>query len=188
MDSNPYAAPLAADAPPLLSDSDVRESIRKQHLSHEASVKSIGTLYLLGFIFLLLGGIGQIFAALAGSGTDRTAMGWILAIALLVLAAVQFWLGQGLRKLKRGARGVAAVFAGIGLIGFPIGTIISAYILYLLLSEKGKMVFSPEYQEIIAATPHIRYKTSIVVWIILGIFLLLIVLGLAAAFLSAARR
>ncbi|PAW69614.1 MAG: hypothetical protein B9S38_09450 [Verrucomicrobiia bacterium Tous-C4TDCM] len=75
--------------------------------------------------------------------------------------------------------------AGISLIGFPIGTLIGAYILYLLLGAKGKMVFSPEYQAVIAQTPHIRYRTSKVVWILLGLVLLIIVFGLVALFIKA---
>ena len=35
------------------------------------------------------------------------------------------------------------------------------------------MVFSDEYKNIIAATPHIKYRTSIIVWIGLIIVLLL---------------
>ena len=73
---------------------------------------------------------------------------------------------------------IAIVLSAIGLLGFPIGTLISAYFLYLLVSEKGKVVFSDEYKEVIRKTPHIRYKTSIVVWIFLGLLLLLIGLGL----------
>jgi hypothetical protein len=36
------------------------------------------------------------------------------------------------------------------------------------------MVFSEEYQTIIAQTPHIKYRTSILVWILLFIVLLAI--------------
>ena len=47
------------------------------------------------------------------------------------------------------------------------------------------MVFSPEYQAVIAQTPHIRYRTSKVVWILLGLVLLIIVFGLVALFIKA---
>jgi hypothetical protein len=47
------------------------------------------------------------------------------------------------------------VLSGIGLLGFPIGTLINGYILYLFLSKKGRTVFAPEYQEVIEATPHV---------------------------------
>lgn len=77
------------------------------------------------------------------------------------------------------------MIAGISLIGFPVGTLIGAYILYLLLGANGKVVFSPEYQAVIAQTPQIRYRTSKVVWILLGLVLLIIVFGLVALFIKA---
>lgn len=43
------------------------------------------------------------------------------------------------------------------------------------------MVFSPYYKEIISQTPHIKYKTSIVVWIFLGLLLALLGLGIVGA-------
>jgi hypothetical protein len=76
--------------------------------------------------------------------------------------------------------------SAIGLIGFPIGTIINGYILYLLVSKKGSTIFSPEYKEIIALTPGVKYKTSVVVWVVLGIFLLIIGVVVAGAIWGAA--
>jgi hypothetical protein len=37
---------------------------------------------------------------------------------------------------------------------------------------------------VIAQTPHIRYRTSKVVWIALGLLLLIIVLGIVASFMA----
>ena len=51
------------------------------------------------------------------------------------------------------------------------------YILYLLLSKEGTVVFSDHYKQVIAQTPHIQYKTSVIVWILL--LLVLTLLGLA---------
>ena len=47
-----------------------------------------------------------------------------------------------------------------------------------MLSEKGQIVFSDEYRRVIEQTPHIVYKTSVVVWILL---LALIGFGIVAA-------
>ena len=46
------------------------------------------------------------------------------------------------------------------------------------------MVYSPQYKEIVQATPHIRYKTSIIVWILLFILLGLIAFGIIATLVS----
>jgi hypothetical protein len=156
--------------------SNAAEDIRNEHIKHEASVKSVGVLYFIGaFIMILLGGIMLI--ATAGLGV-------LEALVLVCLAGFQFATGLALRRLKRWARIVAGIFSGVGLLGFPLGTIINGFILYLLFSKKGKMVFSPEYQEVIAQTPHIKYRTSIVVWIALGILLLLVLLGVVGIFLG----
>jgi lipopolysaccharide/colanic/teichoic acid biosynthesis glycosyltransferase len=53
------------------------------------------------------------------------------------------------------------------------------------------MVFSPEYQQIIEITPNVRYKTSKVVWIVLGVLglviIALIVLAIVVAVAGATK-
>jgi hypothetical protein len=93
----------------------------------------------------------------------------------LVLGALSIFVGRGIRALRPWARTTAIVLSCIGLLGFPVGTVIHGYILYLLLSQKGKRIFEPDYPEIVAATPDIKYRTSVVVWIVLGLLLLLTV-------------
>ncbi len=99
---------------------------------------------------------------------------------LLALGIAQFIVGAAVRKLKLWSRIGVGILSGIGLLGFPIGTLISGYILFLVFGKKGKMVFSAPYKDIIAATPHVKYKTSKVVWIILGVVLAVIALGIVA--------
>ena len=64
MSENPYAAPLvdAFVAPPVGA-----EAMRQQYLSHEASVKSIGTLYMLGAIFFIPIGLGLVAMTISGA-------------------------------------------------------------------------------------------------------------------------
>lgn len=170
---NPYATP---DSDPLATTSEV-DKIRKDHLNHEASIKSIGILYLLsGPIFVVLG----ILPVFGGVSVDVLEV--VLSITFVVLGLAQIWTGEKLRKLSSRARIPAAIFAGIGLLGFPLGTIVGIYFLYLLLGKKGRMVLSEPYREVIAATPHIRYKTSIVVWILLALLVVAVVVGAAAVF------
>ncbi len=150
--------------------------IRTKHINHEAGVKSIGTLYYLGAIGVIVAGFAGLFTGAVlfpGFGKDGMA-GMIFAVFLLALGGLQFWLARGLRGLKSWARIPTGVLAVLGLLGFPFGTLINAYILYLLFSKKGNMVFSDEYQGVIAATPEIKAKTSIIVWIFLGLLVLLV--------------
>jgi hypothetical protein len=136
-------------------------------------VKSIGTLYLLGAFLLVLIGLSTAVTSLA---VGELSFGLLVGATYAALGMLQGFVGYGVRRLQRWARIGAIIFSVMGLLALPIGTLISAYFLYLLLSEKGRIVFSDEYQRVIEQTPHMRYKTSLVVWIVL----VLIVLAIAA--------
>lgn len=196
MSENPYQAPEAFEIPSL-PDGYIQQGaaeIRRAHIKHEASIKSIGLLYGLGTIVLTISAFSIIVSAVdqfARSGGAADVGGWVATLAtgivFILLATMLGTAAYGIRGLKPWARIVAIILSAIGLLAIPIGTILSAYILYLLLSKKGSMIFSPQYKEIIAATPEVKYKTSIIVWIVLGLFLLLIVAGLLFAAFQPSR-
>ena len=134
---------------------------------------------------MVLGGVavavGSVFAS-SGSRAQGDVVG-MLVVGLLVaaLGVGQFWVGRGLRRLESWARTVSAILCGIGLLGFPVGTLINGYILYLLWSAKGKTIFTAEYRSVVEQTPHMKYKTSVVVWVVLGVLVLLVLAGIFAA-------
>lgn len=185
MENNPYAAPAASlDYTP--DRSHEAEAIRRDHIKHEASVKGIGSLWLIGSVFFVLAAIGGLFASGAAE-IGGAAMG--ISGLLLLLGILGLWVAFGIRRLNPAARIVGGILTGISVVlsvfSLPqsvIGLLINAYILSILFSKKGSMIFSPGYKDIIAVTPHIKYKTPLIVWILLGLFILLIVGGLAAAF------
>jgi len=138
-------------------------------------------LYYLGGFLILVASLWLLFTPTNGPApTEMT----LLVVLLPVLAIAQLFTAYGLRKLKSWARISTGFISGIGLIGFPTGTLINAYILYLVFSAKGRMVFSEEYREVIAQTPHIKYKTSTIVWILLFILLAFIALGIGVALIG----
>ena len=96
------------------------------------------------------------------------------------LAVLMFFTARGLRRLQPWSRIPSGILSTIGLLGFPIGTLINGYILYLLFSRKGNVVFSPEYRDIIDRTPHIKYKTSLVVKVLAAVLLAVFLLGIIA--------
>jgi len=155
--------------------------LRQAHIKHEASVKSIGLLYYLGGTALALMGVAQVASVFDGKA-DPTPL--ILAVFFFAFAAAQFVAGVGVRRLQAWARIPVGIISGIGLLGIPIGTLVNGYILYLVFSKKGAMLFTPEYHEAIARTPHIRYRTSIVVWILLVLVIFVILALIAAATFS----
>jgi hypothetical protein len=161
-------------------DQNTAERIRLEHIKHEASLKSVGFLYFLGAPFVLLAGVIGISSP---ASTSRI----LPSMLFLGLVALQLWGGIGLRRLQPWARIPSGILSGIGLLGFPIGTLISGYILYLLFSKKGATVFSEDYKRIIAETPHIKYRTSIVLWILLVLLLVLIGAGVLLPYLALRR-
>lgn len=173
-DINPYAAPTA---PYVEGDGKggTAEGVRRAHISHEASVKSIGLLYLLGAVLVIFMSVMLLGAALSAAAPNTGDPAF--AVFLLVLGLGQGAVGIGLRRLKKWTRIPVGLLSGIGLLAVPLGTLINGYILYLVFSAKGRTVFSDEYKTIIQQTPHVQYKTSIVVWIFLA--LLVGVIGLA---------
>jgi hypothetical protein len=190
--SNPFAAPqsdLNAVVPEVVSPPDA-EAIRRELIGHEVSAKSIGTLYYLGAIltglFAVVGATVLTISFLAGDGPGSAGSGETVIIGGVVffygvLSAISFILARGLRRLNPRVRVPTGILCAIGLLAFPLGTLINAYFLYLLFSKKGRRVFSPEYREIIRQTPHIRYQTSIIVWIALFLLLALIAAAIVAA-------
>jgi hypothetical protein len=172
---NPYAAPQANIE--RAERDGAAELVRREHLHTEVSIQAVGRLYLLGCILILLAFSGIFIASFASMRNGNVSLISFAGSALGALAVCAAYgaAGFGLRKFRPWARIVATIIAVIGLIGFPIGTIISGYILYLMWNGKGRTIFTAAYQDVIAATPHVKYKTSIVVWIILGIVLLLLV-------------
>lgn len=153
------------------------EEMRNRYLKHEASVRSVGSLYYLGGGMLIMVALGSLLGA--SSGRD-TAVSVIVGVIFLVFGTTQIWTAYGLRRLQSWARVPVGIMSGLGLLGFPLGTLINGYILYLVFSEKGGVVFSPDYRAVIAQTPHIKYKMSALVWILVGIIVLVLIGALVA--------
>jgi hypothetical protein len=177
--SNPYSAPKARVDDVGAGEIEHADEIRREYLKHEAGIRSAGSLYGLYALCLLLATLIFVVSAITGADPQTPRA---VGIIMTVLCGGFFWLfyklASGLRAMKRWTRIPVAVLSGVGLLGFPAGTLINGYIMWLVLSKKGNYVLSPEYEEIVAATPHIKHKISIVIWILL-VLLLGIILAIA---------
>lgn len=173
--------PLLSTATSPLGDAD---AVRNAHLKHEASIQSVGFLYYLGGGALLSASIALLIGGISTTGDSaESGVGVIVVICVLgFLGCIQLWTAHGLRRLKPSARIPATLLSCLGLLGFPVGTLINGYILYLLHSKQGRTVMTAEYAQVIAQTPHIKYKTSIILWLFLGLVVALLVLGLIGHF------
>lgn len=183
--ANPYAPPRAHVQDVSGADSEAEE-IRREHIKHETSVRAIGLLYYLSGGVMLVLSIAMLGGSFSGTALQGLTVG--LGVLYLGLGALMLVVARGVRKLAPWARIATIVLAAIGLLGFPVGTLFNAYILYLVLSKKGKRIFEDDYRDIIEATPHIKYRTSIIVWIVLGIVVLGLVGLIAAVSLESFRN
>ena len=210
MSDNPYAPSGSSYGDASLDanfDLSQAELIRKSHLSHEANIQGFGCLYTLGGILGILGaifyiGIGifvmaggvvseELASMVFGANGDPMVAGittTLVGVVFLAIAVAQLFAGRSMQTLNPSGKILAIVVAAIGMLQFPCGTLISGYLLYLLVSAKGRTVFSSAYKEVMQATPHIRYRTSIIVWIFLFLLIGVILLGVVGVIIGALSR
>ena len=150
------------------------ERIRNEYLNHEASVRSVGPIYFIIAALFIASGLDLLKKGSAGG-----------LLVLLIAAGLHGYAAVKIRKLDPSARPWVGVLSGLVLLVFPVGTVISAYILYLVFSKKGKFVMSEEYVAIMERTPGIRYRASKVIRVLLWIVLGLILMGAIGAILGA---
>ncbi|WP_295882309.1 serine/threonine-protein kinase [uncultured Thiohalocapsa sp.] len=174
---DPYAPP-AADLVGGGSGAAVR--LRREYLSHEASVRSVRLLYYLGGGLMVLTALMMLMAG----AVDGEGAGVVAALFFGALAMLDFYIASGIDQLRPWARNVATIFSVIGLLSFPVGTLLNGYILYLFYSDKGQCVFSERYRRAVAATPQIKYETPLLVKVIGALLLGVLILGIIAAALA----
>lgn len=173
MEANPYEAPAARVADPVVTGV---EAERTAHLRHEARLQSVGWLYWLAALGLIaLAVVSQVFK---GRG-DAESMSF-LAVEL-VLTLIAAGVGWGFRSLAAWVRIPGSVLSGLGLLLFPFGTIVHGYILWLMWCAKGRRVLSPAWAEVRRQTPDLRYRRSVGDWIAL-VVIVGVPLGLLALF------
>lgn len=175
--ANPFRAPdvtetvkaIPADAAELAKAIQIRE----EHLRHETSLKSIGALFLLVGAFFGIAGLYYLFEA-----TQRRANLPIAAVVpLLGLMLLFVTTGIYVRLLSRWAWLPLGAILFLGLLLFPLGTLINGYVIYLFLCRKGRTVFAPSYHRVILLTPQLEYRTSPVLLAMLAMVAILIIVG-----------
>jgi len=174
---NPYAPPQAQRA----MDESSPEAVRRAHLRHESEIKGVGLLYgLFGLLMLI--------PLLLSLGEGLWSRDFSLVLFVLLIVASALALAFGLRRLAPWARVPVAFLsflAGVMSILSIVGPLVNGYILWLMLSAKGRKVMSPEYQWIVDMTPEVKHRTSCVTLVII-LFLLLVVGSIFLALLAPA--
>lgn len=200
---NPYAPPRAEPEAPLFvlgDDLPEAEAIRGLHLSHEASIRSLGSLHYLGAGFGVIGCLALGAVAFGGGMRMPPLLGAAVIAVYAIVAVVNAALGYGLRSLQSWARWTETTFSALGIAfsalctvaGLAMGILpgvvfyvfcvfFQSYILYLLVSRKGSVVFSEQYKEIIRRTPYLKYQTTLIVKVAVVILVSLVALSAMSA-------
>ena len=125
----------------------------------EQHVKVVGVLYIvlgtMGVIaalicLMILGGAAGIVGIVAQEEPDACiavpilgAVGLGLFLFLLVLSAPGIIAGVGLLQLRPWARIVTIILSALNLMNIPIGTLVGAYGLWVMLSADTEKLFNP---------------------------------------------
>ncbi len=113
-------------------------------------VTLIAVWYFLNAFFILLSFCALIAIPVSGAFSDindQTGLFWAtagvicLAIFVAVTGIVAALTGWGLLRIRSWARILALILAIMGLFAFPVGTVISALIIWYLLKEDVRQVF-----------------------------------------------
>ncbi len=197
---NPHNAshnPYATTAPSLSSGSyrsgpvsGDANSIRKFHLPHESAIKGFALLYAIASGFYILCAVAAVIATVyvlaTGLNGAAAVAALIYAIGYFVVGLLIGFVASGLYKLNDVGRIGGAIFAVLSLCAIPLGTILGAYLLYLLFSEKGNVIFSSTYRSVVKQTRDIRPYTPVFVWVVFALIALSILI-LAFALLAAVK-
>lgn len=100
------------------------------------------TMFLLGglFLFTLLTGIG-VASGEAEAMTVLSVIGTATGLLLLILSLPGLAVGYGLLTHHAWGRILAIVISILGLVNFPLGTLIGVYALWVLFQEKADNYF-----------------------------------------------
>jgi type II secretory pathway pseudopilin PulG len=152
-----------------------------------AVLQFLGACFWLFLGLAMLLGMGAAAASLSEMGGVAAALVGTAGVIFVVLGALQVMCGIGLWQLKPYGRILQIVFACIGLIGFPIGTLIAILILVYMLKPGVKLLFSgrpidamtPEEQTLAATTQ--GSQTAMIVTIVVLFFGAFLILPMMAA-------
>lgn len=150
-------ANLDEPSSPSIEQSEA-EDFRVAHKSREYTIRFVGSLYLvLGFACLYAAWVvHRVVEYVPDEEFLREFMTWFFAGygSALVLS------GIGLRVLARWGQVGSIVVSVVGLANYPVGTVINGLVLWLMIGERGRTVFSRRYRDVIARTRHLDYRMS----------------------------
>lgn len=168
---NPYRSVAGENDDPFVDDEF--SILRRKYLKDETSIKAIGYLYFLsGAGFLCAAGnlAYRICRRVLYVGVrilsplNLNDFGW-MAVALFI-CIFSIILGFAIRRLSPPTRYVT-LFVAIALAIYAVLSrnspllVVPLFTVYLLFNRSGKMVFSPEYQQLMNRTKYVKYHMPV---------------------------
>lgn len=208
---NPYAPPVAELGrpageinPPELAEA---EAVRRRIINHESWIKCVGVVnYVLAIQFGIGGFVMLVFGFAPWTADEGTAKGpaaLIVAAVLLLVAALSYCIGRGLRGLRAWGRWLTLAWIVLAFLinfmqifsdvserlkkrfgGTVFSSLVLAFLFWLLRSEKGQIAFSAAYKVAISRTPHIKSGGSSIVKFGGGLLIYFLLSGVEAALMA----
>ncbi len=102
-----------------------------------------------------------IILGLLSSSAPGPNSGWIAVgcILLITSGALMAWLAYSIFSLRAWTRIPVCWLAALGLIQFPIGTVLNSYVLYLFIAPSAGVLLSPRYRAVVAATQALSIRS-----------------------------
>jgi hypothetical protein len=168
-------------ASPCEQDPVASVASTEEEALHHKPIRTEALLDLMGWVYLIDGGIGCVAAFLVGlpallamhtAEDPDSIFHWIVgACGVGLVSGWQMWTGHKLRELDPRARHSAIILSTLGLFLVPVGSFISLFFLCLISSAKGEFVLSEEYASLRQTTPEAEQGTSLLAWM----FILLVI-------------
>lgn len=154
------------------------EGTRNELGPHERNVRALS-------LWFWMLGIGSAVAAVSAlTKVDRglangASLGFLQIVLLLIIPwSALFLVGAWhLPRFTKTGQVLGAVGSALGMVSFPLGTLIGVFALWVLLGKRGQAVFTQEYRAAIAATPQLKYGLSIGTKVALGLLVLVAILA-----------
>lgn len=169
---NPFQPPQS-EGPGDREESQDLVTLRRAHLGHELAIREVATVY-------ALAAAGLLWLTFEAYLRHRE---WSGGLPILFGAAgiACAWAFSGLRQLAAWSRWPVFAVALLGLVLSPLFIPLNAYGLYLVFSEKGQRILSPEYRRIVPRVPAESkgFAWRLALWLFLALSVGLALLSLA---------
>ena len=122
----------------------------KKHLKIAGALQVAGGINMLAFG--IYGVVGNFFNSPWPDSLEPGELSEIIYVILILaliflLGGVQTWVGISIVMQKRWTTRIGVlIFCALGLVGFPVGTAISGYILWVLIMARGEYAKATGYQ------------------------------------------